>query len=107
MSGVANLLADLPLAQAGEIFTELLSRPGVRLERIVSHGQSTPGDEPMEQAEDEWVLLLQGAAGIRIEGSDEVRLEPGDYLTIAAGQKHWVTRTAKDCATVWLALHLG
>lgn len=104
---VANLLDKLPAAKRAEAFTELLSRPGVRLERIVSRGQSTPEDEPMEQAQDEWVLLLQGAAGIRIEDSDEVRLGPGDHLTLAAGQKHWVTWTAKDRATVWLALHLG
>lgn len=104
---VANLLDKLPAAKRAEAFTELLSRPGVRLEQIVSRGQATPEDAPMEQAQDEWVLLLQGAAGIRIEDSDEVRLEPGDHLTIAAGQKHWVTWTAKDRATVWLALHLG
>ena len=104
---VANLLAKLPAAKRAEAFTELLSRPGIRLERIVSRGQTTPQDEPMVQDRDEWVLLLEGEAGLRIEDSAEVRLAPGDYLTIAAGQKHWVTFTAKDRATVWLALHLG
>ena len=103
---VENLLAKLPAAKRAEAFTELLGRPGIRLERIVSRGQSTPEDEPMVQDRDEWVLLLEGEAGIRIEDSAEVRLGPGDYLTIAAGQRHWVTFTAKDRATVWLALHL-
>jgi mannose-6-phosphate isomerase-like protein (cupin superfamily) len=103
---VANLLAKLPAAKRAEAFTELLSRPGLRLERIVSRGQSTPGDEPMVQDRDEWVLLLEGEAGIRIEYSAEVKLGAGDYLMIAAGQRHWVTFTAKDRATVWLALHL-
>jgi hypothetical protein len=59
----------------------------------------------MVQQHDEWVLLLQGAAGIRIADSAEVSLAPGDHLVIAAGQEHWVTWTAKDRATVWLALH--
>ena len=47
------------------------------------------------------------AAGMRIEDSAEVRLSPGDHLFIAAGQPHWVTWTARDRATVWLAVHLG
>ena len=102
-----NLFASLPEAIGGEVFTELLARPGIRIERIVSLGQATPEAEPMVQDSDEWVLLLAGAAGLRIEDSDEVRLGPGDHLWIAAGQRHWVTWTAKDRATVWLAIHLG
>lgn len=105
--GPENLLADLPDTAMGEVFTALLERPGVRLERIVSQGQATPEDAPMVQDADEWVLLLEGAAGIRVEDSAEVSLAPGDHLLIAAGQRHWVTWTAKDRPTVWLALHLG
>lgn len=104
---VDNLLDKLPAAKRAEAFTELLARPGIRLERIVSRGQATPEGEPMVQDTDEWVLLLEGAAGLRVEDSDEVRLGPGDHVWIAAGQKHWVTWTAKARATVWLALHLG
>jgi mannose-6-phosphate isomerase-like protein (cupin superfamily) len=104
---VANLLAKLPAAKKEEAFTELVARPGVRLERIVSRGQATPEEAPMVQDHDEWVVLLEGAAGIRIEDSAEVSLGPGDHLLIARGQKHWVRWTAKDRATVWLALHLG
>ena len=102
---VANLLEKLPAARRTEAFTGLLSRPGVRLERIVSRGQATSEDQPMVPAQDEWVLLLEGAAGIRIEDSAEISLAPGDHLLIASGQKHWVTWTAKDRPTVWLALH--
>jgi cupin 2 domain-containing protein len=103
----ANLFADLPSASAAEVFTALLDRPGVRIERIVSDGQATPEDAPMVQAWDEWVVLLKGEAGIRIEDSPALTLRPGDYLTIAAGQRHWVTFTAKDQPTVWLAVHIG
>jgi mannose-6-phosphate isomerase-like protein (cupin superfamily) len=103
---VGNLLAGLPAARRAEAFTDILSRPGVRIERIVSRGQATPEDAPMVQAQDEWVLLLEGAAGIRIEDSHEVTLRPGDHLWIGRGQKHWVTWTAKDRPSVWLAVHL-
>lgn len=102
---VGNLFAKLPAARRAEVFTELAAQNGVRLERIVSRGQATPEDAPMVQGSDEWVVLLQGAAGIRIADSDEVTLAPGDHLWIARGQKHWVTWTAKDRPTVWLALH--
>lgn len=105
--GVMNLFHDLPDAQGAEIFTELLARPGVRIERIVSQGQSTPADEPMMQEWEEWVLLLEGAAGLRIEDQPEVRLAPGDAVLIGAGQRHWVSWTPSDRPTVWLAVHLG
>jgi mannose-6-phosphate isomerase-like protein (cupin superfamily) len=103
---VANLLTKLPAAKRAETFTELLKRPGVRIERIVSRGQATPESAPMMQDWDEWVLLLEGAAGIRIEDSAVVELKPGDHLLIGKGQKHWVAWTAKDRPTVWLAMHL-
>lgn len=102
---VANLLRDLPEAKEDEVFTDLLKRPGVRIEQIVSRGQATPEDAPMVQGWDEWVVLLEGAAGIRVEDSAEVRLGPGDHLLIRAGQKHWVTWTARDRPSVWLAVH--
>ena len=37
-----NLFRDLPPRADEEVFTELLAREGVRIERIVSTGQSTP-----------------------------------------------------------------
>jgi cupin 2 domain-containing protein len=107
LSEVANLLTPMPSAVAGEVFTELLTRPGVRIERIVSGGQATPEDAPFVQDADEWVLLLTGSAAIRLEGEDEVALAPGDYLLVPGGVRHWVTRTDSDVPTVWLAIHLG
>ena len=100
-----NLVDDLPARADEEIFTEIVSRPGVRVERIVSTGQSTPADKPYLQGHDEWVLLLAGAAGLRIEGEGERKLRPGDHAFIAAHRPHWVTWTAKDEPTIWLAVH--
>jgi cupin 2 domain-containing protein len=48
-----NLFDDLPARSHEEIVTELLLRKGVRIERIVSTGQSTPADKPYDQAHDE------------------------------------------------------
>jgi cupin 2 domain-containing protein len=102
---VTNLFDDVPARAGGEIFTEVLLREDVRIERIVSTGQSTPTDKPHCQAYGEWVLLLAGAAGLRIEGEDERNLRPGDHVLIAAHRDHWVTHTAKDEPTIWLAVH--
>lgn len=100
-----NLFDDLPARADREIFTDVLSRADVRIERIVSTGQSTPADQPHRQPHDEWVLLLAGAAGLRIEGEGERNLRPGDHVLIAAHRPHWVTWTAHDEPTIWLAMH--
>lgn len=104
---IENMLAKLPSAKRGEVFTELLARPGVRIERIVSGGQATPESTPFVQDADEWVVVVQGSAAIRLEGHAEAALKPGDHLLIPGGTKHWVTRTDPDTPTVWLAVHLG
>jgi cupin 2 domain-containing protein len=101
-----NLFDDLPARAEREIFTELLAREGVRIERIVSTGQSTPADAPYNQDHDEWVLLLRGSAGLWIEGEGERDLRPGDHLLIPAHRTHRVIWTAKAEPTVWLAIHL-
>jgi len=100
-----NLLDDLPGPATEEVFTELLSRPGIRIERIVSNGQSTPVDAPYDQDHDEWVLLLSGSASLWIDGDGELDLRPGDHVLLPAHHIHRVTRTAANEPTVWLAIH--
>ena len=102
---VANLLADLPPPARDEAFESLLARPGARIERIVSHGQTTPPNSPYQQDWDEWVLLVAGAARLWLEGEPEVALTPGDHLLIPAGRRHRVSWTDPDRPTVWLAIH--
>ena len=102
---VDSLLRDLPTgAETAERFEDLLSRPGVRIERIVSAGQSTPPGEWMDQAWDEWVLLVAGRAGLTLEGDPPLTLSPGDHLLIPAHRRHRVDFT--ETPTVWLAVHL-
>lgn len=104
MSGAANLLADLPVAaETAERVEDLLARPGARIERIVSSGQSTPPGEWMDQAWDEWVLLVHGRAGLTLEGSAPLVLQSGDHLLIPARARHRVDFT--QTPTVWLAIH--
>ena len=102
---MSNVFANLPVQTGGEEFKELLSRPGARIERIVSNGQFTPVDKPFNQDHDEWVLLLRGSASLWVDGDGEHDLNPGDHMLIPAGRTHLVTRTAKDESTIWLAVH--
>ena len=99
-----NLLNPLPDASAEEQFADILTRPGCRLERIVSQGQTTPADRPYVQGHDEWVLVLAGGARIDT-AAGETALSPGDHLLIPAGVAHRVTFTDPDRPTVWLAVH--
>lgn len=101
-----NLFTHLPPDQSNEAFDILLENQNFRLERIVSHGQSTPPGQWLDQERDEWVVLLSGSAGIQFQDESETRnLKPGDYLLIPAHRRHRVDWTAPGEPTVWLALH--
>ena len=106
MPAVLNLFDSLPGKSEEEVITELLSRKRVRIERIVSTGQSTPENRPLIQESDEWVLLLAGSAGLWIDGEGGRDLRRGDHVLVPAHRAHRVTWTAKNEPTVWLAVHL-
>lgn len=107
MSDVRSLLAELPTARGGEVVELLLAAKGVRLERIVSHGQSSPAGFWYDQPEAEWVMLIAGAARLAIEGeAAEVALTPGDTMFLPARRRHRVAWTHPSETTVWLALFL-
>src|SRR3546814_14673201 len=97
-----NVFEGIPANSAEEIFTDILLRPGVRIERIISTGQATPENAPYDQDHDEWVLLLKGAAGLWIDGEGESTLRPGDHVLIPARRLHRVLWTARDEPTLWL-----
>ena len=99
-----NLFADLPAGAGAEQFVELLSRPGLRIERIVSEGQVSPPGFWYDQPQAEWVLLLQGEATIAFADQPELcRLQAGDFVDIAPHRRHRVESTATP--TLWLAVH--
>jgi cupin 2 domain-containing protein len=104
---LTNLLSSLPDTSVGEITEALLSARGVRLERIVSHGQVSPPGYWYDQDEAEWVLVLSGSARLAIAGDREDRLlREGDALFLPPHCRHRVTWTDPDIPTVWLALFI-
>jgi len=102
----ANLFHALPTANPDEAFETLLETAALKLERIVSRGQATPAGTWYDQGRDEWVVLLQGRAGLHIEGEATAReLAAGDHLLLPAHCRHRVEWTDPDGPTLWLALH--
>ena len=101
-----NIFEGLPLELPKELIETIETSPAVKIERIVSFGQSTPEGEWLEQESTEWVILLSGNAGIRFDGSAEaVSLKPGDYLCIPHCTRHRVDWTDARQSSVWLAVH--
>ena len=92
-----------PVGEEG--FESLLDQPSIRIERIVSRGHVTPGDQPYEQNHDEWVMVIEGSAKLEMADRGVVELLAGDHLLIPAGVSHLVTYTADP--TVWIAVHLA
>ncbi|TDW56380.1 L-amino acid N-acyltransferase YncA [Oceanimonas baumannii] len=99
-----NLLSSLPANLAEEQFDALLTTPGVRIERIVSLGHTSPAEGWYDQDEDEWVLVLTGSGTLEFADGRRQALAPGDYLYIPAHQKHRVCHTHQTQPTVWLAV---
>ncbi len=103
-STIGNLFEPSP-ASVDEVTSTLLSRPGLKVERIVSAGHSSPLGFWYDQSGDEWVLLVSGGARIEIDGEGVTELKPGDYLLLPAHCRHRVDWTDPAQPTIWLALH--
>lgn len=103
-----NLFADLPAQQEHEQFTELLSHPGLKIERIVSTGQANPPGFWYDQPQGEWIVVLKGEAKLIFEDEAAPRdLQAGDFVDIPPHCRHRVEWTDPEVPTVWLAVFYG
>jgi cupin 2 domain-containing protein len=106
MTTSPNLFADIPNTVPKEVLQTLLSTDAFRVERIVSLGHSSPPGFWYDQDTNEWVLVIQGAARLRFEGSDDpLEMKVGSYINIPAHQRHRVEWTDPNIPTIWLAIH--
>lgn len=101
-----NLLSNLPTDLPEELTTVLQEAHGVRIERIVSTGHKSLEGFWYDQFENEWVMVLQGAARLQFEDR-VVEMRAGDSINIPAHEKHRVEWTSPDEPTVWLAVFYG
>ena len=111
MTGIidtGNLTETLPADLSEEVFEEIAGDGATRIERIVSKGHASPPGFWYDQDQNEWVLLLRGAARLEFEaGNQKVDLVPGSYVNIPAGVRHRVAWTAPDEPTIWLTVWYG
>jgi cupin 2 domain-containing protein len=86
-----------------ELFEDLLRRPGVHIERIISRGHATPPNQHTSR----FGTSGKGTAGVSaaLGRTGERQLTVGGHLLIPAGVSHLVTHT--DDPTTQLALHIG
>ena len=83
MSLSSNFFANLPTDLPEEFFETILESDHLRIERIVSLGQSSP----------------EGFVG-----DQTIDLAPGDFINLPAHTRHRVEWTKPDEPTVWLAI---
>ncbi|MDR5902754.1 cupin domain-containing protein [Halomonas icarae] len=100
-----NLYASLPDKLEEEQFDELAAGQGVRIERIISRGHSSPKEGWYDQPRHEWVAVLQGRAVLAFVTGEERELGPGDHLVIPAHCRHRVAWSDPEQTTIWLAVH--
>lgn len=99
-----SLPAELPMT---EELTEIIFRKrGFCMERILSTGQTSPPGFWYDQAEDEWVAVLQGDASLQWEDGSLTELHTGDWLLIPAHKKHRVECTSVNPPCIWLAIFM-
>jgi cupin 2 domain-containing protein len=99
-----NIFDAAASAASTETFLTLFESDTARIERIVSHSHRSRPGFWYDQAEDEWVIVLRGAAALEFAGGEIVEMTEGDYVMIPRGLRHRVARTSET--TVWLAVRV-
>ncbi|MHC4094296.1 MAG: cupin domain-containing protein [Planctomycetota bacterium] len=105
MNRARSFFQGIPPKLPEALDKDLLAPDGLRIERIVSRGHSSPPDFWYDLDDNEWVILLSGAARLVFDDETEsVELAPGDCLEIPALMRHHVDWTSADEDTVCLAV---
>ena len=87
-----------------EIAHILWETDALRVERIVSCGQTSPDGFWYDQEEDEWVSVLEGIGEVEFPDGTKSRLNRGDTLFLPAHTRHRVSFTSKNPPCVWLCV---
>lgn len=100
---VKNIFENIPAVVTEEISDILMQKKDVRIERIISKGQSSPPGFWYDQDESEWIIIIKGSAKLKFENvPEDVEMKTGDYLNIPSHLKHRVEWTDPNEETIWL-----
>ena len=98
-----NVFEELPIDKSEERFFEIFKNETIKIEKIVSNGQTSPDNFWYEQEKNEFVLLLEGFAILEFEDKEKKK-KKGDCINIKAFEKHRVKFTSLDESTIWFAV---
>ena len=93
--------------RSAEWHERLHADSGVRVDRIVSTGYSSPEGEWYDQSFHEWVMVLVVEGTLEFEDHSTVTLRVGQHITLPAHRRHRIARTSSDPPCVWLAVYYG
>ncbi|HOH83982.1 MAG TPA: cupin domain-containing protein [Bacteroidales bacterium] len=99
-----NIFTGLASQSKEEIFNPLFSSKNIKIEQIISSGQTSPARGWYDQEQHEWVVLVEGEATLEFENSQKKKLQKGDYIFIPAHTKHKVFYTSANPPCIWLAV---
>ncbi|MBX7043303.1 MAG: cupin domain-containing protein [Ignavibacteria bacterium] len=103
-----NIFDNVAPSKSGfEAFEKLAGTTAAHVERIISNGQKTPEGKWLQQERNEWVVLIDGNAGLSFDDGEKLDLKPGDYVFIPKDTKHRVDYTSEDPPCIWLAFHFN
>jgi cupin 2 domain-containing protein len=103
---MGSLFKDIPPELPEEIFDTICATDSVKIERIVSRQHASPEGFWYDQDRNEFVLVVKGSAGLKLEGEDDlVVLKTGDYMNIGSHVKHRIEWTDASCDTIWLSVY--
>ena len=94
-----NIFKLPPLPLMEEVTTIITENKNIRIERIISTGQTSGW---YDQDETEFVVLLEGNAVIEYENNVSVTMSKGDTLLIAPHERHRVSYTSSEPPCIWL-----
>jgi len=94
-------LKTLPLHQ--ELVDVLVANRNLRIERILSAGQST---DWYDQEEGEYIFLLEGHSVIEYQNGEEVCMKKGDMLYLPPHRIHRVSKTSLNPICIWLCIFI-
>ena len=92
-------LPNIPIQE--ELITQLATKDGFRIERVISKGQTS---DWYDQDETEFVALLEGSAEIEYETGKRVTMQKGDTLIIQPHERHRVSYTSSEPPCIWLCV---
>ena len=99
---MSHNIFDLPSLPLQEELTTLLAQGvNVRIERIISAGQTS---DWYDQEEWEFIALLEGNAIIEFEDKPRVSMSKGDTYIIKPNERHRVSWTSDEPPCVWLCV---